>query len=94
MYNDPVWLTRRADQGRLESRGSEDLEAPPELDTEELNRAAERYFEEFEDREYLLGKPFSDRRSFAKHLFDMGVLFHWLRLEPGDVVAEIGAGTC
>ena len=94
----PVWLTRRADQGRLESPGPDGAGvggAPEaELDVDRLNEAAERYFVEFPDREYLLDKPFSDRRSFARNLFDMGVLFHWLRLEEGDLVAEIGAGTC
>ena len=87
-----IWLERQAARDRVESNGTG--EAAPELDTDELNRAAERYFAEFEDRDYLLDKPFSDSRGFAHHLFDMGVLFHWLRLEPGDVVAEIGAGTC
>ncbi len=93
----PVWLARRADQGRLGGGGESGKTPAPgagELDVDELNRAAERYFVEFPDREYLLDKPFSDRRAFARHLFDMGVLFHWLRLEPGDVVAELGAGTC
>lgn len=94
----PVWLTRRADQGRLrsvEADGGGAGGAPDaELDVDRLNEAAERYFVEFPDREYLLDKPFSDRRSFARNLFDVGVLVHWLRLEPGDVVVELGAGTC
>ena len=62
--------------------------------TDELNRLAEQYFADFKDREFIRNKPFSEPQFFAKRLFDMGVLFHWLRLKPGDTVAEIGAGTC
>ena len=62
--------------------------------TDEFNAAAEDYFARQEDRDYLLGKPFTDRMFFARRLFDMGVLFHWLRLTPGETVLEIGAGSC
>lgn len=62
--------------------------------TDELNRAAEGYFANYEDRAFLLDKPFSDRPSFAKRLFDMGVLFDRLQVRPGDVVVELGAGSC
>ena len=61
--------------------------------TDEFNRAAERYFVA-SDRDYLIGKPFTDRIFFARRLFDLGVLFHWLRVAPGDVVLELGAGSC
>jgi SAM-dependent methyltransferase len=69
--------------------------APVELArrTDELNVAADRYFSGI-DRDYLLGKPFTDRLFFARRLFDLGVLFHWLRIIPGDVVLELGAGSC
>ena len=62
--------------------------------TDEFNAAAEDYFTRSEDRDFLLGKPFTERRRFARRLFDLGVLFHWLRLTPGEVVLEIGAGSC
>ena len=62
--------------------------------TDEFSVAAEDYFARNEDRDFLLGKPFTDRLLFARRLFDLGVLFHWLRLTPGDVVLEIGAGSC
>jgi len=61
--------------------------------TDDLNVAAEDYFVR-SDREYLLGKPFTDRMFFARRLFDLGVLFHWLRIAPGDTVLEMGAGSC
>lgn len=62
--------------------------------TDELNRAAEDYFAHYEDREFILGKPYSEPRFFAKRLFDVGVLAWHLRLAPGDTVVELGAGTC
>ena len=62
--------------------------------TDEFNRASERYFAEYRDPPFLLGKPYTDTLNFARRLFDMGVLAHWLRLSPGDVTAELGAGTC
>lgn len=61
---------------------------------DELNAAAERYFAEYPHPEFLLGKPYSDFRSFPRYLFNLGVLFHSLRLAPGDVVLELGAGSC
>ena len=62
--------------------------------TDAFNAAADRYFAEHEDRRFLLGKPFTDVQHFAQRFFDIGVLAHWLRLAPGDVVMELGAGTC
>ena len=62
--------------------------------TDEFNAAAEDYFTRSKDRDFLLGKPFTERLRFARRLFDLGVLFHWLRLTPGEVVLEIGAGSC
>lgn len=62
--------------------------------TNELNAAAERYFAEYPDPEFILGKPFSQGEEFAHQLFDLAVLFHCLRLSPHDVVLELGAGTC
>ena len=61
--------------------------------TDSFNAAAEAYFARG-DRDYLLGKPFTDRVFFARHLFVLGVLFHWLRVTPGEVVLDMGAGSC
>lgn len=62
--------------------------------TDTFNAASDRYFAEHEDLPFLLGKPYSDTEHFARRFFDIGVLTHWLRLAPGDVVMELGAGTC
>jgi SAM-dependent methyltransferase len=62
--------------------------------TSEYNAAAERYFAEFTDPAFLLDKPFSDRALTAKHLIDAAILIDAMRLRPGDVVLEIGAGSC
>lgn len=64
-----------------------------EAQTDALNQAAEVYFSAYPQQEFILGKPYSDALGFPQHLFNLGVLFHWLRLSPGDVVAELGAGT-
>ncbi len=58
-----------------------------------FNEASERYFAQYPARNRLMGKPFSEIE-FPKRLFDLGVLIHWLRISPGDVVAEIGSGSC
>lgn len=65
-----------------------------ESKTDEYNEAAERYFARFPDPSFLVGKPFSDSGLAAKHLIDAGVLIDAMRLRAGDVVAEIGAGSC
>ena len=31
---------------------------------------------------------------FGQRLFDIGVLIHWLRLSPGEMVLDFGAGSC
>jgi len=62
--------------------------------TAAYNDAAERYFTGFADPGFLLDKPFSDAALTAKHLIDAGVLIDAMRLRPGDVVVEIGAGSC
>lgn len=63
-------------------------------DTDKLNVAAEHYFSVFEDREFLLNKPFSDSEAFGRHLFSLGVVFTSIGLTTRDVVVEFGAGTC
>ena len=62
--------------------------------TAEYNRAAERYFAEHPDPGFLLTKPYSDSAQFARHLVDVGILIAGARLQPGDTVLEIGAGSC
>lgn len=61
--------------------------------TDDYNAAAEQYFATFPDPGFLLDKPFSDTHLAAKHLIDAGVLIDAMRLRPGDVVAELGAGS-
>ena len=61
--------------------------------TEEYNLAAERYFAEYPDPQLLLDKPFG-APDFAAHLIAVGVLVAGARLRPGDVVVELGAGSC
>lgn len=62
--------------------------------TDRYNRAAEEYFATIDDPSFLLGKPFSEPAALPKHLIDAGVLLSALRVAPGDVVMEIGAGSC
>ena len=62
--------------------------------TEEYNEAAERYFVEYRDPQFLIDKPFSDAPDFAAHLIAVGVLVAAARLRPGDTVVEFGAGSC
>ena len=61
---------------------------------DEYNEASERYFTDYKNLDYLLGKPYTDTVNFGRRFFDIGVLVHWLRLSPGEVLAEFGAGTC
>ena len=86
-----LFLTRQ-----MERRTAPPPFTPDELAarTDEFNRASERYFAEHGDLDFLLGKPYSDTLNFARRMFDIGVLAHWLRLSPGEVTAELGAGTC
>ena len=59
----------------------------------EFNRAAEQYYAGA-DPAHLTGKPFTESETFAKRLTDVGVIADALRLRPGDVVLELGAGAC
>lgn len=64
--------------------------------TDQYNAANETYFAGMsEDAKRWVGqKPYSDAIHFGRHLHDVGLLVHHLRLAPGDVVLELGAGTC
>ncbi len=62
--------------------------------TEAYNAAAERYFARFDTPAFLLNKPYSEPAALPKHLIDAGVLISALRIAPGDVVLEFGAGSC
>lgn len=73
---------------RADTHDPEDLEQR----TDALNEAAEVYFVEAEDREYLIRKPFSAPGELAKYLFNLGVLVHTGRFAPGHRVLELGAG--
>jgi SAM-dependent methyltransferase len=79
---------------RARARGPAGEPAARVASTDEYNRAAERYFAAFENPQFLLEKPFSDPQQLPKHLIDAGVLIEALRLRPGDVVMELGAGSC
>lgn len=65
-----------------------------EQQTAAFNRAAEDYYSGYTNPEHLLAKPFSEPESLARRLIDLGVLLHGLRLSPGDVVLDLGAGAC
>ena len=62
--------------------------------TTAYNEAAERYFAEYPDPQFLLDKPFSDAPDFAGHLIGVGILVAGAGLRPGDTVVEFGAGSC
>ncbi len=62
--------------------------------TDELNTAAEAYFADYPNREFAINKPYSEPTYFPRYLFNLAILFHWLRVAPGDTVLELGAGSC
>jgi SAM-dependent methyltransferase len=79
---------------RLGRPPSQDTRARLEAQTDKLNAAAERYFAAHTDERHLLDKPFSEPAALSRRLIDVGVLIDGLRLEPGDTVLELGAGSC
>jgi SAM-dependent methyltransferase len=85
----PLFLPFRLDRPR-----SQDTRARLEGQTDALNAAAERYFASHTDDAHLLDKPFSEPAALSRRLIDVGVLIDGLRLEPGDTVLELGAGSC
>lgn len=62
--------------------------------TAAFNRAAEDYYADYRNPEHLLAKPFSEPDLLSRRLIDLGVLLQGLRLAPGDVVLDLGAGAC
>jgi SAM-dependent methyltransferase len=64
-----------------------------ESDAAAFNEAAEDYYRQA-DAAHVANKPFSEPETFAKRLIDAGILVDALRLRPGDVVLELGAGAC
>jgi SAM-dependent methyltransferase len=86
----PVLMPFRLGRPPSNEAGSAVLEGQ----TAAFNRAAEEYFAAYPNPEHLLAKPFSEPDSLSRRLIDLGVLLHGLRLKPGDVVLDLGAGTC
>ena len=78
------------------SRPRSDPQAASALDrkTGAFNTAADTYYSAHADSAQLLDKPFSEPGALARRLMDVGVLIDGLRLEPGDTVMDLGAGTC
>jgi SAM-dependent methyltransferase len=79
---------------RSVNRGSSDESQEIVALTDRYNAAADQYFKNAPDPQFLIEKPFSDAHAFPKHLFDVAMLVRGMRLRPGDQVVEIGAGTC
>ena len=79
---------------RLDRPPSGAAPAVLEQQTDAFNAAAERYFAEHGDDRHLLDKPFSEPAALSRRLIDVGILIDGLRLEPGDTVLELGAGSC
>lgn len=61
---------------------------------DEFNRAADEYYVRQVPAVYVANKPFSEPEMFAKRMIDVGILVDGLRLRPGHVVLELGAGSC
>jgi SAM-dependent methyltransferase len=79
---------------RLDRPAPRDTRPALEQQTDTLNAAAERYFAAHADERHLLDKPFSEPAALARRLIDVGMLIDGMRLEPGDTVLELGAGSC
>ncbi len=79
----------------LPTGGRQGVDPPRSVHGDKTNKqAAERYFAEYRDPQFLIEKPFSDAPDFAGHLIAVGILVAAARLRPGDTVVEFGAGSC
>jgi len=65
-----------------------------EAETERFNDAAEHRWATDTDLQHAMNKPFSEPESLARRFIDVGTLIDGLRLQPGDTVLEVGAGSC
>jgi len=61
--------------------------------TDELNVAAEQYFVDIDNPEFLIQKPYSEPVHFPRYLFNLGVMVQKGHIAPGHRVLELGAGT-
>ena len=85
-----AFMPFRVDQGRGDAAEDPELVGM----TTVYNEAAERYFAEYADPQFLLAKPFSEPRLFPSYLVSAGTLLVGSRLRPGDTVVDFGAGSC
>jgi SAM-dependent methyltransferase len=86
----PVLAPFRLGRPRTDAAAAAALESQ----TVAFNRAAEAYFASYPNPDHLLDKPFSEPESLSRRLIDLGILINGLRLRPGDLVLDLGAGTC
>jgi SAM-dependent methyltransferase len=69
-------------------------EEAAEARTDRYTIAAEAHWATHVDRRHAMDKPFSEPESLSRRFIDIGTLVDGLRLQPGDTVLEIGAGSC
>lgn len=69
----------------LADRGTADVDA--------INRSSQAYFEQAENREFWLNRPFSDPASAPRVLWRFNLLVSALRPGPHDRILDFGCGT-